>query len=129
MIADMSSRAWLGAFSGSFLLLTACGGDDDASGGAADSGPPPVDTTICSVNSKCSNEPAESDADKKACKSALEGRCASQYRMLDTCQKTNEVCDANGKADINASAMKCKADLDAYVSCQTGKAPADAGTD
>jgi hypothetical protein len=119
----MSSK--LGLTSGAAivaLVIAACSGDDSSSG------PAEVDTSICNVNSKCPNEPAESDADKKLCADTLKGKCAASYRTLDTCQKKNEVCASDGKADGNATAEKCRPELDAYLACSFPSAtPKDAG--
>lgn len=105
------------------IFAFACSGDD-ANGGGGE-----VDTTICNVGSKCPNEPPESDADKADCKKALEGPCASQFRTFDKCQKANEQCGTDGKADINATAMRCKTELDDYVKCTLpGSQTKDAGT-
>ncbi|MBX7096201.1 MAG: hypothetical protein K1X89_00685 [Myxococcaceae bacterium] len=74
---------------------------------------------LCNTPSKCSADPMSSDADKKACQTALKSdtKCSAEYRGVLVCLQSKQKCTTENKTDSTAFATDCKPELDAYVAC------------
>ncbi len=84
------------------LTAFACGSDDP-----------------CSASSKCSADPARTQAQTDVCKaaSASGAKCATEYTTAANCAISNQKCGADNKTDVVATSSACAAQNTAYTTC------------
>jgi hypothetical protein len=93
------------------LSFAACGGDP------------------CTAKSKCSADPAPTDAQIKACQDAVaEAKCGSKYKSMVECMQSNQVCTSDNMTDAQATAAKCTTQVSEALACILTGALTDGGT-
>lgn len=77
----------------------------------------------CGRTSKCHEQPARTDTQKKACTDDLAkaGACGTEYESWLNCQADREICAADGTSDPVATfayaSKPCQPAKDAYDAC------------
>jgi hypothetical protein len=75
----------------------------------------------CSGSSKCSADPATTQADINACNAAASGACGSQYSALQSCSSAQQQCTSTNTTDVNATAAaiaaNCSSQTSAFMTC------------
>jgi len=79
----------------------------------------------CSAKSKCSAQPAPTDAQIKQCKEAADSnpKCSSQVSAFGSCSIANEVCGADNKTDVTKTPDACKTPDAEVVKCHPENRP------
>lgn len=115
------------------LLLTslvACGGgilpgdgDGGASGSSGSSGGSLPPGTCPSVGLRlCPNDTPVQSTDVEQCNKAMaDSKCGASYTSVLGCIESNVSCGPDGKIDSMKFSSVCKAQLDAYVRCASGR--------
>ncbi len=78
----------------------------------------------CSSASKCSADPAPTQASISQCNTITAGACGSQYTDLGTCVLANQKCTANNTTDQQATSTaiqaNCSTQSTAFLTCCAG---------
>lgn len=70
------------------------------------------------AKSKCSADPAPSAADINTCNKYLsDSKCGGTYATALLCLSNNQICGSDNKTDEDATAAKCKSQIDAVENC------------
>lgn len=84
-------------------MLVGCGGAGD----------------VCSAKSKCSGDPAQTQAAIDSCKAlaASGAKCSAEFNAYGSCAVTNQKCTADNLSDNAATAAACATQFTAYTTC------------
>lgn len=74
---------------------------------------------LCNSKSKCSAQPAPTQAEIDTCKAAVlsTAKCSAEYTTLGNCSRSKEVCGADNKTDALATVAACATEAAAYATC------------
>ncbi len=83
----------------------------------------------CNKASKCSGDPAATDASKKACEDEKAGKCGAEYGKIVVCAESKQTCGADNKTNNGDKlSQECASELGEYLKCKTANpTPVDAG--
>ncbi len=82
----------------------------------------------CAKASKCSADPASSDAEKKSCEELKAGKCSSEYAAVQSCYESKQTCGTDNKTNNGDKlAGLCATEVGEAVKCELANPKADAG--